>query len=327
MQNRMELFSTAAKLFVWHLSNSTVIPLLTLRGQNLKCFFNCYKYLGVILDTELSDDKDIQRQLRYQYCATNKQWAYFCRCSDAVKNVRFRSLCKPMYASQLWCYFRKSCMQRWRVAYNFGCRTLYNLPWRASVSSHHVQCNIPAYEAIIRKYKYLFLERCRKSRNAWLRALMQSDCLNSSLFFEHYNRILLCDWVLGHCSVCSFESVPGHNAVVLCLALTSLGISVLLCSSVVPSVTGWWTVVLRMCLCPVVLPPTPLQNVLLSKCLIPENQPPMPLKNVLFCTFLSTCVEQNMCVCTMDLVSAEKIDHHHHWCGFHSSGFRFLRLS
>jgi len=31
---------------------------------------------------------------------------------------------------------------------------------------------------------------------------MQSDCLYSSLFFEHYNRILLCEWVLEHCSVC-----------------------------------------------------------------------------------------------------------------------------
>jgi len=94
------------------------------------------------------------------------------------------------------------------------------------------------FEALVRKYKYLFLERCRKSKNVWLRALMQSDCLYSSLFFEHYNRILLCDWVLGHCSVCSLESVSWHNAMVLYLALTSLGISVLLCSSVVTSVTG-----------------------------------------------------------------------------------------
>jgi len=34
-------------------------------------------------------------------------------------------------------------MQILRVAYNFGCRDLYNLPWRASFSSHQVQCNIP----------------------------------------------------------------------------------------------------------------------------------------------------------------------------------------
>jgi len=47
------------------------------------------------------------------------------------------------------------------------------------------------------KNMYLLLERCRKSNNVWLGALMQSDCLYSSLFFEHYNRILLYDWVLG----------------------------------------------------------------------------------------------------------------------------------
>jgi len=117
-----------------------------------------YKYLGIVLDTELSDDKDIQRQLRYQYCAANKLRASFSRCSNAVKNVLFRSFCTPMYASQLWCNFRKSCMQRLRVAYNFGCRALYNLPWRASVSSHQVQCNIPTFEALLRKYKYLFGE-------------------------------------------------------------------------------------------------------------------------------------------------------------------------
>jgi len=39
----------------------------------------------------------------------------------------------------------------------------------------------------------LFLERYRKSNNLWLRALMQSDCLYSSLIFEHYDRILLCE--------------------------------------------------------------------------------------------------------------------------------------
>ena len=47
-------------------------------------------------------------------------------------------------------------MQRLRVAYNFGCRALYNLPWRVSVSSHQVQCNIPTFEALLRKYKASF---------------------------------------------------------------------------------------------------------------------------------------------------------------------------
>ena len=173
-------------------AKSTAPPVLKLGGQYVESV-DQYKYLGIVLDTELSDDKDIQRQLRYQYCATKKLRASISRCSNGVNNVLFRSFCTPMCASQLWCNFRKSCMQRLRVAYNFGCRTLYNLTWRASVSNHQVQCNIPTFEALLRKYKYLFLERCRKSNDIWLRVLMQSDCLYSSPFFEHYNRILLCD--------------------------------------------------------------------------------------------------------------------------------------
>jgi len=63
----------------------------------------------------------------------------------------------------------------------------------ASVSNHQVQCSIPTFEELLRKYTYLFLKRCRKSNNVWLRALMQSDGLYLSLFFEHYNRISLCE--------------------------------------------------------------------------------------------------------------------------------------
>ena len=41
---------------------------------------------------------------------------------------------------------------------------------------------------------------------------MQSDCLYSSLFFEHYNRILLCDWVIQLYSVRLIDGVSSHNA-------------------------------------------------------------------------------------------------------------------
>ena len=184
MQNSMGLFSTATKLFVWRLRlrvQKAVTPLLILVAQNVKSV-NQYKYLRIALDTELSDDKDIQRQLRHQYCAANKLRASFSRCSNAVKNLLFRSFCTAMYASQLWCNFRKSCMQmqKLHVVYNFWCRALCNLPWRACVSSLQVQYNIPTFEALLRKYTYLFLERCRKSNSIWLRVLMQSDCLHSS---------------------------------------------------------------------------------------------------------------------------------------------------
>jgi len=120
---------------------------------------NQYKYLGAVLNTELSDDRD--------NCDINSVQQTSCeplffRCSNAVNNVHFCSFCTPMYASQLWCNFRKSCMQRLRVTYNFGCRALYNLPWRASVSSHDSSSSMHRWHSYIRgiiKKKYVPVSR------------------------------------------------------------------------------------------------------------------------------------------------------------------------
>jgi len=134
--------------------------------------------------------KTIQRQLRYQYCAANKLWASFSRCSNAVKSARFRSVCSlhpcmhHNYGVFSRRHTRRDCV--WPILLVAGlhttCRGAHVL----------VQCNIPTFEALLKKM-YPFLERCKKSKNVWLRALMQSDCLYSSLFFAHYNRILLFD--------------------------------------------------------------------------------------------------------------------------------------
>jgi len=67
---------TVCRTFKAESAKSTVTPLLTLCGQNVKSADH-YKYLGTVLVTELSDDKHIQRLLRYQYCAANNLWASF----------------------------------------------------------------------------------------------------------------------------------------------------------------------------------------------------------------------------------------------------------
>jgi len=77
-------------------AKSTVIQLLALGVLTVKGVSH-HKYLGIVLDIELSDDKDIQRQLRYQYYAVMR--TSFFRCSNAVKNVRFRSFYSSIYAS------------------------------------------------------------------------------------------------------------------------------------------------------------------------------------------------------------------------------------
>jgi len=79
-------FGSLDKSFKAKSAKSIVTPLLTLCGQNVKSV-DKHKYPSIALDTELSDDKDIQRQQRFQCCAANKLRASFSRCSNAVKNV------------------------------------------------------------------------------------------------------------------------------------------------------------------------------------------------------------------------------------------------
>ena len=89
-------------------AKSTVIPLLKLGVQRVKSVSR-YKDLGIVWDTELiwqrySDTTAISK-------------ASFSQCSKAVKNILFCYFCTPMYASQLWCDFRKAYFQRLFGAY------------------------------------------------------------------------------------------------------------------------------------------------------------------------------------------------------------------
>ena len=64
----------------------------------------------------------------------------------------------------------------------------------------------------------------RKMQKICLRPLMQSDSLYLSLFFEHYNRILLCEGMIELCSIRLIDGVPCHNTFAFVLDLTNLGI-------------------------------------------------------------------------------------------------------
>jgi len=75
-------------------AKSTATPVLKLGGQYVKSV-DQYKYLGILLDTELSDDKDIQRKLRYQYCAANKLRAFFPVVQMRLKTYFFVPFVRP----------------------------------------------------------------------------------------------------------------------------------------------------------------------------------------------------------------------------------------
>jgi len=112
------------------------------------------------------------------------------------------------------------------------------------VMTHQFQCNIPTFQAVFKKNMHLFIERCRRSNNVMVACF---DAVRLFIFFlilwtlqPHFTL-----WLSARTLQCLFVwGCACHNGFVLYLGLTSLGISVPLFSSVVPSEQ----IVLRMCL-------------------------------------------------------------------------------
>ena len=79
----------------FHLMN---VPVVRLCNETLN-FSKKVKYLGVYLTNALTDDDDINRQVRSLYCSTNQLKSAFSQCSFDVKNLLFKWYCTNFYNS------------------------------------------------------------------------------------------------------------------------------------------------------------------------------------------------------------------------------------
>jgi len=126
MQNRMELFSTAAKLFVWHLRlrhKKHCNPIADTGYAKSKICFPLQIFGNCIRYWDFRWKRHSKTTVMSLSCSKQLR-ASFSRCLNAVKNVLFRSFFTSMYAPQLCCDFKKAYLHRMRVAYNFGYRAL-----------------------------------------------------------------------------------------------------------------------------------------------------------------------------------------------------------
>jgi len=103
------------------------------------------------------------------------------------------------------------------------------------VMTHHVQCNIPTFETLLKKNMHLFLERCRRSNN------VMGACFDAVRLFIFVHILWTLQphfmlWLSARTLQCLFVwRCACHKAFVLYLDFTSSGISVPLCSNVVLS--------------------------------------------------------------------------------------------
>ena len=90
------------------------------------------KYLGHIINNNLTDDDDIARQKRCLYAQANVLARKFCLCNISTKITLFQAYCVSMYTSSLWCKLKKYSLKSITVAYNNSLRILLDFNPQAS---------------------------------------------------------------------------------------------------------------------------------------------------------------------------------------------------
>lgn len=152
-----------------------------------------FKYLGHYITSDLSDDRDMQRQLCKLYGQANMLARKFSMCSASVKIALFRTFCSPMYTAHLWCSYKKKSLQRLTVAYNDSLRILLKVPRHSSASEMFVNCGVRSCAAAIRHFIYTFICRAVNSPNSIIQALVcpeKSSVRFTSKMWSHWRSCL-----------------------------------------------------------------------------------------------------------------------------------------
>ena len=95
---------------------SDIFPPLKLAGHDLS-YVTQFKHLGHMIDTQLSDDVDINRELKCLFARTNILTRHFAHCSIHVKLRLFRTYCMCFYDISLWTNYHSYSFSKFAAAY------------------------------------------------------------------------------------------------------------------------------------------------------------------------------------------------------------------
>ncbi|XP_022833918.1 uncharacterized protein LOC111361758 [Spodoptera litura] len=148
-------------------------PVITLGGTQLNVVSK-FKYLGHVINNNLKDDDDMERQKRSIAAKANMLARRFARCSNAVRITLFVAYCQAFYTCYLWKNYTQRTYHALRVQYNNAFRAMLNLPWRCSASGMFAENRVDDFYAVMRKRAASFMNRIRNTDNIIVQAVY--DC-------------------------------------------------------------------------------------------------------------------------------------------------------
>ena len=165
------------------------VPTFTINDRNLEQVCK-QKYLGVIIDEELCDNTDMNRQVKSIYSKGNVLIRKFLNCSADVKARLFRSYCCSFYCDFLWCNYTLAIFRKLQTSYNMILRNLFKFDRADSMSHKCILIGIDCLKVLMRKNVFSFRERVLSSANILVTGISRSTFFNSCLLVNKWQDLL-----------------------------------------------------------------------------------------------------------------------------------------
>jgi len=153
---------------------ASVFPLFRIGVSDLQ-FVPQFKYLGHIITHNLSDDNDIQREVRSMFVCCNILIRKFSNCSRLVKLKLFQSYCLCFYDIALWYLYSIGSLSKFRSCYNKCIKLFFRYKKYDSVTNILFETGLPSFDTVCHNAKCTFRTRwlsCSNSMVSMLRACM-----------------------------------------------------------------------------------------------------------------------------------------------------------
>ena len=164
-----------------------------LQGEQLS-FVDEFKYLGVVIVSNLSDDVEMGKRVRSIYAAGNTLISNFRKCDESTKILMFKTYCYNVYGMSLWSSYRVTSHARIKIAHNDIFRTLMNVPRFDSASSLFVQKGVNNMDVLLRNSMYSLMDRLLCSSNSLVEALCNSEVRVHSKIWQRWAIALGVEW-------------------------------------------------------------------------------------------------------------------------------------
>ena len=164
-----------------------------LQGMSLK-IVEQIKYLGVYIDSNLSDDCEISKRSRGIYAAGNTIISNFGKCNSNCKILMFKTYCYNVYGISLWASYRVSSYAKAKVAHNDIFRTLMNVHRSESATKLFAEHNVSNLDVISRNCMFSLMQRLLCSSNVIVKEMCGSNVRLHSKIWKRWSIALGVDW-------------------------------------------------------------------------------------------------------------------------------------